>query len=103
MDYPLWFVYLENYEPGDEDVELVEILLDLKENVKLRRRVDKEGVLACILIKNSHPDVFLHVEASIISLPTTWMVESGFSAIVDVFSREINKLHSNTEELSYYG
>ena len=33
MDYPLCFVDLESNEPGDENVELVEMSLDLKENV----------------------------------------------------------------------
>ena len=78
MDYPLWFVDLENYEPGDENDELAERQLDLKENVKLRRRVDKEGVVAYILIKDSHLNAFQLVEASINSFPATWMVESGF-------------------------
>ena len=48
MGSPLWFVDLENYAPGNENVELAEMLLDLKENVKLRIRVDIEGVLAYI-------------------------------------------------------
>ena len=76
MDYPLWFVELLNYEPGDENVELVEMLLDLKENVNQRRRVDKEGVFAYISIKDSQPNISKNVEASIISFPTTWMGES---------------------------
>ena len=54
------------------------MLLDLKKNVKLRSRVDKEGVFADILIKDSHPNISKHVEASTISFPTSWMVESGF-------------------------
>ena len=33
MDYPLWFVDLENYEPGNVNIELVEMLLDMKECV----------------------------------------------------------------------
>ena len=33
---PLWFVDLENYEPGDEIFKMAETLLDLKEDVKLR-------------------------------------------------------------------
>ena len=60
------------------------------------RRVEKEGVFAYISIKDSHPSVFQHVEASIISFPTTWMVESGFSAVVVVFSRKRNKLHPDS-------
>ena len=52
MDSTLWFVDLRNYEQGDENVELVEMLLDLNENVKLRRRVDKEGVFAYISTKD---------------------------------------------------
>lgn len=89
------FFYIENYEPGDENLELAEMLLDLKENTKMRRRVDK-GIFAYILIKDAHSNIFQHVEASIISFPTTWMVESGFSAAVDVFSRKRNKLELNS-------
>ena len=60
----------------------------MKENVKLGRRVDKKDVFAYMPIMDSHPNIPKHVEASIISFPTTWMVESGFSAVVDVFSRK---------------
>ena len=90
MDYPLWFADLENYEP-DEKVELVEMLLDLKENVKEGRRVDNEDVFAYVSIKDSHPNIFKHVETSIVSCH----VESGFSAVVDVFCRKRNKLDPN--------
>ena len=72
------------------------MLLDLNENVKQRKRVDKEGVFAYIFTKGTHPNIVRHVEASIISIPTTWMVESGFSVVVDVFSRRINKLDPNS-------
>ena len=57
MDYPIWFVDLENYEPGYENVELVEMLLDMKDNVKLRKRVDKECVFTDISMKYSHPNI----------------------------------------------
>ena len=62
----------------------------------LRRRVDKEGVFADISIKDSHPNIFMHVDASIIPFHTTWMVESEFLAVVDVFSRKRNKLDPNS-------
>ena len=52
MDYPLRFINLENYEPGDE---IAELLFDLKENVKLRR-ADK-GVFASISMKDSHTNI----------------------------------------------
>ena len=70
------------------------MLLDLKENVKLRR-IDK-GFFAYISIKDSHRNILKHVEVSIISFSTTLMVESGFSAAVDVFSRKRNKLDPNS-------
>ena len=72
------------------------MLLDLKENVKLRRRVYKEGVFALMSIKDSRPNNIKHVEASIIFFHDTWMVESGFSAAVDVLSRKRNKLDLNS-------
>ena len=100
MDYPLWFVDLKNYEPGDESTELVETLLDLKEDVKLRGRVNKEGVFAYISIKDLHPNVFQQVKASIIAFPTTWMVESAFSAVLDVFSKKKTNWTSTAEEQS---
>ena len=37
---------------------MAETQLDLKEDVKLRERVNKEGAFAYILIKDSHPNVF---------------------------------------------
>ena len=70
MDYPLWLVDLENNEPGDENVELVEMLLDMKENVGLRRRVDKEGVFADMSIKDSFLNIWK--QASFLSLPHGW-------------------------------
>ena len=75
MDYPLCFVDLGNHAPGDINVDLVEMLLDLKENAKLRRKVDKEGVFAYISIKDSHRNISLHIETSIVSFSTTWMAE----------------------------
>ena len=95
MDYPLRFEDLENYEPGDESTELAETLLDLKEDVKLRGRVNKERVFAYILIKDLHPNVFQQ-EASIIAFPTTWMVKSAFSTVLDVFSKKRNRLDINS-------
>ena len=51
MDYPIWFVNLENYEPGEE-------IFNLDKMLKLRARVNKEGVFSYILIKDLHPNVF---------------------------------------------
>ena len=96
MDYSLWFVDLENYEPGDESTELAETLLDLKEDVKLSGRVNKEVVFAYILIKDLQPNVFQQVEASIIVFPSTWVVESAFSTVLGNFSKKRNKLDINS-------
>ena len=35
MNYPLWFLDLENYKPGDKISKMAETLLDLKENVNV--------------------------------------------------------------------
>ena len=58
MDYPLWFVDLENYEPGDEIFHMTKTLLDLKEDMKSRANVNKVRVFAHILKKNSHQMLF---------------------------------------------
>ena len=62
------------------------MLLNSKKDVKLRAKVKKEGVFALILIKNSQPNVFQQLEASIIVFPTRWIVESAFLAVLDAFS-----------------
>ena len=64
--------------------------------MKLRGRVNKEGVFAYILIKYLRLNAFRQVEASIIAFPNTWMLESAFSAVVDVFSKKRNKLDINS-------
>ena len=100
LDYPLWFVDLERYERGDESTEMAETLLDLKEDVKLRGRVNKEEVFLYILIKDLHPNFFQQVEASIIAFSTTWMVESALSIVLDIFSKKETNWTSTAEELS---
>ena len=101
LDYQLWFVDLENYEPGDENVELVEMLLDLKENVKLSR-VDKEGAFAYISIKNSLPNMHKHVEASIIFyLPHGWWNQDFWLSWMFSVEKELNSIPT-AEDLSGY-
>ena len=60
MVYSLWFADPKNYEPGDEISKLAETLLDLKEDVKLRARVNKEGAFANVLIKDSNLNRFFN-------------------------------------------
>ena len=55
MDDPVRFVGLENHEVEDEDYDLANVLLDLKENGK-PTRVDKECVFAYI---STHSKIFL--------------------------------------------
>ena len=96
MDYPLWFVDLENYEPGDESIELAETLLDLKEDVKLRGRVNKERGICIHFDKRFAPKCFSTSGSKHHCLLTTWMVESAFSAVLDVSSKKRNKLDINS-------
>ena len=66
MDQPPWFIDLANFEPDDGiNPELAENLLDLKEDSKLVRRVEKEGVFGYIEVMESNPIVFKSVESSI--------------------------------------
>ena len=94
--YPLWFQDLANFEPEDTmEPEVVQELLDLKENSKLSRRVQDEGVFGYIEIKSTNPQIYDLVEPSILSFPTTWLVEAGFSAVADIFTKKRNKLDVN--------
>ena len=47
MNYPLWFVDLENYEREDEISKMVETFLGLKEDTK-QEQDNKEGYLALV-------------------------------------------------------
>ncbi|OAF69434.1 hypothetical protein A3Q56_02818 [Intoshia linei] len=46
-------------------------------------------------IQELNPIVFDNVQPSIIAFPTTWLVEAGFSAVVDIFSKKRSKLDLN--------
>ncbi|OAF71938.1 hypothetical protein A3Q56_00296 [Intoshia linei] len=90
------FFDLQNFKPDDETrSELTEKLLDLKEDLKLVRRIKKEDVFEFMEIQESNPIVFDYVQISIIAFPTTWLVETGFSAVVDIFSKKRSKLDVN--------
>ena len=66
--YPLWFQDLANFEPEDTmEPEVVQELLDLKQNSKLSRRVQDEGVFGYIEIKSTNPQIYDLVEYIILS------------------------------------
>ena len=65
---------------------MADTLLDLKEDGKLRARINKEEVFAYILIKDLHSNVFKQLKATTVVLRTRWMMESAILAILDVFS-----------------
>ena len=88
MDYPIWFVDQDNYEPGDICFLLAEVFLGLKWNMKVRR-VDK-GI--CYILINSSPKNFIHAEVNILSFLRTLMVESGCWLLWICFAEKINKL-----------
>ncbi|OAF67855.1 hypothetical protein A3Q56_04404 [Intoshia linei] len=46
-------------------------------------------------IQESNPIVFDYVQPSIIAFPTTWLVQAGFSALVDIFSKKRSELDVN--------
>ncbi|OAF65725.1 hypothetical protein A3Q56_06545 [Intoshia linei] len=80
MKHLLWFTDLQNFEPDDEtSPKLTEKLLDVKD-LKLVRRIEKEGVFGFIGIQELNPIVFDYVQPSIIAFPT-WLVEAGFSVV----------------------
>ncbi|OAF64879.1 hypothetical protein A3Q56_07412, partial [Intoshia linei] len=83
MNLELWFTDVQNFEPDDEtSPELTEKLLDLI-------RIEKKGVFGYMGIQESNPIVFDNVQPSVIDFPTTWLVEVGFSAVVDIFSKRL--------------
>ena len=68
MDYPLWFVDLENYEPGDKIFKMAETLLGLKEDKILRAKVNEEELFA-YLIKRFTKQMFFNNRSKHYCLP----------------------------------
>jgi hypothetical protein len=69
--YLLWFQDLANFEPEENmEPEVVQELLELKENTKLSRRIQNDGVFGYIEIKFTNPQIYDLIEPSIISFPT---------------------------------
>ena len=94
MDYSIWYADLDKYWPEGEKFELDETLSVLKE-----RRVGKKVPLPTCRSKDI---VFQDVEASIISFPTTLMMESGPLDTVDVFSGKSDTLDLNIRSIIKY-
>ncbi|OAF70426.1 hypothetical protein A3Q56_01837 [Intoshia linei] len=46
-------------------------------------------------IQELNPIVFDNVQPSIIAFPTTWLVEAGYSAMVNIFSKKRSKFDVN--------
>ncbi|OAF66289.1 hypothetical protein A3Q56_05989 [Intoshia linei] len=69
MNLKLWFTDLQNFEPDDEtSPELTEKLLNLKEYLKLVRRIKKESVFEFMEIQKSNPIVFMFNQALLLFL-----------------------------------
>ncbi|OAF64401.1 hypothetical protein A3Q56_07910 [Intoshia linei] len=53
--------------------ESSQIGISLKEDLKLVRRIEKEGVFGFMRIQESNLIMFDNVQPSIIAFPTTWL------------------------------
>ena len=80
---------------------MTETLLDLKEDVKLRAIVNEEGIFAYILIKNSHPNLFQQLEASIIVFLTglySGIFVYSCTGCIQLKTKQIVQITSNSRE-----
>ncbi len=98
IKYPLWYSDLDKYDYFEDSItkpDIIESLLDLKENKKLLNSVNKEGINGYLNIIDTHSGVFAIFDPFIISFPTTWLVEAGFSVVLYVFSNRRSSLDIN--------
>ena len=84
MDYPIWIVDPENYEPKDEISKVVETLLDLKEDVKQERELKRKEI--CLHLDKGFPlKCFLIIRSKHYCLSYETDGEICVSDVLDVF------------------
>ncbi len=82
MDIPRWLLYPFGYEisslPTDQRAEFIEI----RHDEEMSAYFERQGYLkAWTHFRRRYPVSWSNVEQLLITFPTTWQVESGFSVV----------------------
>nr|XP_039259580.1 SCAN domain-containing protein 3-like [Styela clava] len=93
LTVPRWIVQPFSAEPADLKVELQDQFIDLlhDEESKMDFTDDRYDVFWC-RSSSKYPTIFEEVEPWILSFPTSYMVEKGFSAVTLLLSKQRNRL-----------
>nr|XP_039259582.1 SCAN domain-containing protein 3-like [Styela clava] len=91
LTVPRWIVQPFSAEPADLKVELQDQFIDLlhDEKSKMDFTDDRYDVFWC-RSSSKYPTIFEEVEPWILSFPTSYMVEKGFSAVTLLLSKQRN-------------
>ncbi len=93
MDIPRWLLYPFGYEisslPTDQRAECIEI----RHDEEMSAYFERQGYLkAWTHFRRRYPVSWSKVEQLIIAFPTRWQVESGFSVVARMMTKQRNRL-----------
>ena len=92
---PQWLSDIDSFDPtsaSDLDSYIAVELLELKENNAFVNKVKCGKLEAWLTTAESSPHSFQVAVPFLISFPSTWLVETGFSAVCDIFTQKRSKL-----------
>ena len=95
IQYDAWVTDLVAFDViGTEnlDPEIAGELLELKENEVIMAELRRHGIRGWLKVQQLHPLLFSRVEPLLLSFPTTWLVEAGFSAVNKILTKKRNAL-----------
>ncbi len=93
MDIPRWLLHSFGYEssnlPTDPRAEFIKI----RHDEEMSDYFERQGYLkACTHLRRRYPASWPKVEQLLITFPTTWHVESGFSVVARMMTKQRNRL-----------
>ena len=87
LNVPRWVIQLFSADPADLKVEVQDQFIDLQNDVefKMNFEEDRYDIFWC-----KYPLIWNEVRAWVLSFPTSYLVEKGFSAVTLLLSKQRN-------------
>ena len=89
---PGWMAHFDVLNEEDIDPIIAGELLELKENKALMGNIERNGLIGWLSVGSFHPLLFEKVVPFLLGVPTTWLVEAGFSAENDLLTKKRHQL-----------
>ena len=92
---PQWLSDIDSFDPNsasDLDPYIAVELLELKENNPFLNKVKCGKLEAWLTSAEASPHSFQVAVPFLISFPSTWLVETGFSGVCNLFTQKLSKL-----------